>query len=174
MDIGGGLTKNSGQSNKDMSVQISILSDIVPMADSYPTSVKDAVQLMTWVPEFVKGVNQGKGSVLEYKLELIEKVWAHFDLETRITSVINTIHLDLVNKVESTFDTIVENQIHLTESSNDILDFSQYIAETEVKRINKELKSFNQDEGDFKHSLSKTVQAIQAGKVPVDELSQLL
>ncbi|KAG0250389.1 hypothetical protein BG011_008390 [Mortierella polycephala] len=172
--IGDGLTKHSGQSNKDMPVRISILGDIVPTADSYPTSVEDTVQLMRRVPEFVKGVNQGKGSVLEYKLEPIEKVRAHFDLETRVVSAIDTIHLDLVDKVESIFDAIVENRIRLTEASNDILDYSQYIAETEVKRINKELKCFNGDEREFKHSLSETVRAIQAGKAPVDELSRLL
>ncbi|KAG0329108.1 hypothetical protein BGZ99_003492 [Dissophora globulifera] len=171
---GGGPTKNSEQSSKGMSVQISILGDIVPTADSFPTSVEDAVQLMKQVPEFVKEVNQGKGSVLEYKLEPIEKIRVHYNLETKIVPVINTIHLDLVDKVESTFDTIVENRIRLTEASNNILEYSQYIAETDVKRINKELKSFNRDEREFKHTLSETVQSIYAGKTPVHELFQLL
>ncbi|KAF9084402.1 hypothetical protein BGX29_002570 [Mortierella sp. GBA35] len=176
---GGELTGKTEQSNKDkdMSVQITILGDIVPKADSYPTTVGDAVQLMRQVPEFVKGVNEGKGSVLQYRLEPIEKVRAHFDLETRIASVINTIRSELVDKVESIFDTIVENRIRLTEASNDILGYSQYFAETEMKRINKELKSFNLYEREFKRSLSETVQAIQtrkAGKAPEDALFQLL
>ncbi|KAG0315480.1 hypothetical protein BGZ97_008184 [Linnemannia gamsii] len=172
--ISGDVTKNDGKSDKDMSVRISILGDIVPTADSYPTSVEDAVQLMRRVPEFVQGVNQGKGSVLKYKLEPIETIRSHFDLDTRIESAINIIHLDLVDKVESTFDTLVENRIRLNEASNDILEYSQYIAETEMKRIRKELKSFNRDEGEFKNSLSETVRAIQAGEVSVDELFQLL
>ncbi|KAG0358975.1 hypothetical protein BGZ54_010197 [Gamsiella multidivaricata] len=177
VELGGGLTEETEQSNKDMSVQISILGDIVLKADSYPTTVEDAVQLMRQVPEFVKGVNEGKGSVLQYKLEPIEKVRAHFDLEARIASVINTISSELVDKVESIFDTIVENRIRLTEASNDILEYSQYITETEVKRINKELKNFNRDEREFKHSLSETVQAIQTGKAgnaPEDALFRLL
>ncbi|KAF9345762.1 hypothetical protein BGX34_004505, partial [Mortierella sp. NVP85] len=176
VELGGGLNKEAEQSNKDMSVQISIHGDIVPKADSYPTTVEDAVQLMRQVPEFVKGVNEGKGSVLLYKLEPIEKVRAHFDLETRITSVINTIRSELVDRVESIFDTIVENRIRLTEASNDILQYSQYIAENEVKRINKELKNFSRDERDFKHSLSEIVQAIQTGKAeeaPEDGLFKL-
>ncbi|KAG0271071.1 hypothetical protein BGZ95_001184 [Linnemannia exigua] len=172
--ITGDLKWNSRMSTKDMSVSISILGDIVPKADSYPTSIEDAIQFMRRVPESVEGVNQGKGSVLVYKLEPIEKVRAHFDLQSRIESVINNVRLDLVDKVESTFDTIVENRIRLTEASNDILKYSQYIAETEVKRIKKELKSFNRDEGEFKHSLSGTVQAIQAGEASVDELFRLL
>ncbi|KAG0288356.1 hypothetical protein BGZ96_007860 [Linnemannia gamsii] len=165
VELGGGLTEKTEQSNEDMSVQITILGDIVPKADSYPTTVGDAVQLMRKVPESVKDVNEGKGSVLQYKLEPIEKVRAHFDLETRITSVINTVRLDLIDMVEGIFDTIVENRIRLTEASNDILEYSQYIAETEVKRINKELKSFNRDEREFKNSLTETVQAIQTGEI---------
>ncbi|KAG0364627.1 hypothetical protein BGX24_004518 [Mortierella sp. AD032] len=172
--IGGGLTTKNENSNTDMSVRISIVGDIVPSADSYPTSIEDAVHLMRRLPEFFGGVNQGKGSVIKYKLEPIERVRAHFDLETRIATAVNTIHLDLVDKVESTFDTIVENRIRLTEASNDILEYSQYIAETEVKRIKKELKTFGRDEREFKHSLSKTVRAIQAEEESVDELFQLL
>lgn len=172
--IDGGLTKNSEASNMDMSVRISILGDIVPSADSYPTSVEEAVQLMRRVPEFFGGVDQGQGSVVKYKLEPIENLRAHFDLETRIESAVTNVHLDLVDKVESTFDTIVENRIRLTEASNDILKYSQYIAETEVKRIKKELKTFSRDETEFKHSLSKTVRVIQAEEESVDELFELL
>ncbi|KAK3805771.1 MAG: hypothetical protein J3Q66DRAFT_393152 [Benniella sp.] len=176
VEPGGGLNKEAEQSNKDMSVKISILGDIVPNADSYPTTVEDAVQLVRQLPDFVAEVNEGKGSVLLYKLEPIEKVRAHFDLETRITSVINSIRSGLVDRVESIFDTIVENRIRLTEASNDILQYNQYIAETEVKRINKELKNFSRDEREFKNSLSEIVQAIQTGKageIPEDGLFRL-
>ncbi|KAG9067743.1 hypothetical protein KI688_011330 [Linnemannia hyalina] len=173
-NINGDLKKNSRMTTKDMSVSISVLGDIVPKADSYPASVEDAVQLMRRVPEFVEGVNQGKGSVLQYKLEPIEKVRAHFDLETKIESMINNVHLDLVDKVESTLDTIVENRIRLTEALNDILEYSQYIAETEEKRIKKGLKDFNRDEREFKNSLSETVRAIQAGETSVNDLFLLL
>ncbi|KAK3805769.1 MAG: hypothetical protein J3Q66DRAFT_422480 [Benniella sp.] len=169
------------QPNKDISVQISILGDIVPQADSFPTTVEDAIQLMRQVPEFVMGGNEGKGSVLLYKLEPIENVRAHFGLETRITSVINSIRSELVDRVESIFDTIVENRIRMTEASNDILQYSQYIAETEVKRINKELKNFSRDEQEFKNSFSEIVHAIQTGdqtgdaeETLEDELLQLL
>ncbi|KAF9926035.1 hypothetical protein BGZ65_007466, partial [Modicella reniformis] len=177
VELDGGLTEETERSNKNMSIRISILGDIVPKADSYPTTVEEAVQLMRGVPEFVEGVNEGKGSVLQYKLEPIEKIRTHFDLETRSAAVINTIRSELVDKVESIFDTIVENRIRLTEGSNDILKYSQYIAETEEKRIKKELKSFNRDEQDFKNSLFETIQGIQtgeAGKAHEDELVGLL
>ncbi|KAG0349715.1 hypothetical protein BG005_010798 [Podila minutissima] len=172
--FGGELAKKSKQSNKELSIQISIHGDVVPSAASYPTSVEDAVQLMRQVPEFVKGVNQGKGSVLRYRLEPIDKVRAHFELETRLESVINTIRSDLVDQVESTFDTIVENRIRLTESSNDILGHSQYVAEAEVKRIKVMLKNFNRDEREFKRFLSETTQDIQARSASADALSLLL
>ncbi|KAF9344596.1 hypothetical protein BGX34_005495, partial [Mortierella sp. NVP85] len=90
----------SEQPNKDISVQIGILGDIVPQADSYPTTVEDAIQLMRQVPGFVMGANEKEGSVLLYKLEPIEKIRAYFDLETRITPVINTIRSELVDRVE--------------------------------------------------------------------------
>ncbi|KAG0375314.1 hypothetical protein BGX24_009260 [Mortierella sp. AD032] len=173
-DGDGGLKNNSAVSSTEMAVSISILGDIVPTAYSHPTSVEDAVQLMRRVPEYVEGVNQGKGSVLQYKLEPIEKVRANFELDIRTESAIHSVHLDLVDTVESTFDTIVENRIRLTEASNDLLEYSQYITETEEKRIKKELKSFKVDEGEFKHSLSTTVRAIQAAEAPVDDLFQVL
>ncbi|KAF9542525.1 hypothetical protein EC957_001894 [Mortierella hygrophila] len=174
VDVKKDLKTNNRNSTKDMFFRLSILGDIVPKADSYPDSVEEAIQFMRGVPESVKGVNHGKGSVLEYKLEPIENVRAHFDLETRIAAVFNNVTLDLVDKVESALDTIVENRIRLTEASNDILEYSQFISETEVRSIKKELRSFNTDERDFKHSLSKSVQDIQAGNASVDALSQLL
>ncbi|KAF9579761.1 hypothetical protein BGW38_003856, partial [Lunasporangiospora selenospora] len=171
---GGGVTRNKKSSNGDLSVQISILGDIVPKEDSYPTNVEDAVQLMKRVPTLLLGVNQGKGSVLQYKLEPIDKVRAYCEIATRVECVINNIDLDLVDKVESTFDVIVENRIRLSEAAKDILMYRNYIAEKEVNRINKEIKSFNRDELEFKNSLSKIVRDIQAGKADVDELAELL
>ncbi|KAF9926349.1 hypothetical protein FBU30_004046, partial [Linnemannia zychae] len=170
----GSLSYANKQTSKDISIRISILSDIVPRVDSYPNSIEEAIHLMRRVPEFVQNVNQGKGSVLQYKLEPIEKIREHFQLMTRIASVNNTIRNDLIDKIEEAFDTIVENRIRLTEASNDILEFSQYITMKEVQRIKNNLKSFNRDEKEFKNSLSEIVQAIQTEDATSLNLYQLL
>ncbi|KAF9957506.1 hypothetical protein BGZ65_002015 [Modicella reniformis] len=163
LELGGEIDKGSNQSIKDISFQISILGDIIPKADSYPTTVEGVVQFMRQVPEFVKGINKGKRSVLQYKLESIDKIRDHFDLDARVVSIINTISSGQIDQVESIFDTIVENRIRLNEALKDILEYKQYITASDVKRINMELKSFDRGERDFKHSLSETVQAIQTG-----------
>ncbi|KAF9914442.1 hypothetical protein BGZ65_001178, partial [Modicella reniformis] len=143
LEIGGEIDKGPNQSNKDISLQISILGDIVPKADSYPTTVEGVVQLMRQVPEFIKGVNKGKGSVLQYKLESIDKVRDHFVLEAMVVSIINTISSGQIDQVKRIFDTIVENRIRLNEAPKDILEYKQYITASEVKRINMELKSID-------------------------------
>ncbi|KAF9342634.1 hypothetical protein BGX34_007874, partial [Mortierella sp. NVP85] len=49
----------------------------------------------------------------------------------------------------------------------------RYIAETEVKRINKELKNFSRDEREFKNSFSEIVHAIQTGDQTEDSQETL-
>ncbi|KAF9114643.1 hypothetical protein BGX27_010220 [Mortierella sp. AM989] len=171
---GGGLAKGNSKSTKDMSINISIFGDIVPNADIHPTSCEEAVQLMRRMPDFIKGVNQGKGSVLEYCLVPIEHVRMHFKLEYSLESVFNTIKLDLVDKVECIFDVIVENRIRLTEISDEILKYGDYITDTEARRIRKAPKTFLQEERAFKGTLSKIVRDIQAGNEQVDALVELM
>lgn len=169
------LKKHETESTKEMSVTINIFGDIVPKVGAYPTSQEDAIRFMSQVPELMKEVNQGKGNVLKYILVPIEQVRQHFNLlEARIESVSNTISLDMVDKVENIFDIIVENRIRLTESSNSILEYSDYIADTEARSIRNVLRKFHAGEAAFKGSLSQAVQEIQAGKKKANILSDLI
>ncbi|KAF9274607.1 hypothetical protein BGZ74_004302, partial [Mortierella antarctica] len=70
--------------------------------------------------------------------------------------------------------TIVKNRNRLTEASNEILKCSQYFVDIDVKRIKKELKSFDRDEQDFKDALSELVEAVQTGRTSEDALTELL
>ncbi|KAG0302724.1 hypothetical protein BGZ98_007282 [Dissophora globulifera] len=162
------------ESNKETSVTVNIFGDIVPKAGVYPTSREDAIQFMRQVPELMKEVNQGKGNVLKYILVPIEQVREHFNLlEARIESVSNTVSLDMIDKVENIFDVIVENRLRLTEFLNAILEYTDFIADTEVRSIRNVLRKFSEGETTFKDRLSKAVQEIQAGK-KTDFLSDLI
>ncbi|KAG0045618.1 hypothetical protein BGZ83_009203 [Gryganskiella cystojenkinii] len=70
-----------------------------------------------------------------------------------------------------TLQTIVKNRSRLTKASNEILKYSQYFTDTDVKRIKKELKSFDRDEQEFKAALSDIA---ETGKVSEDALNELL
>ncbi|KAF9998962.1 hypothetical protein BGZ65_005607, partial [Modicella reniformis] len=165
VDVDGGstLSKKSKESNKETSFEINVVGDVVPGRE-YPTTVDDAIMFLRNIPESVKATNEGKGSVVKYKLEPIGSVREHFGIQNKIEPVLSIIQADLITKVETICDTIIENRIRLNETLQDILDHKQYISATEVNRINKEIKFFRQDEEEFRSSLCKTVTAIQTGK----------
>ncbi|KAF9172812.1 hypothetical protein BGX21_008500 [Mortierella sp. AD011] len=176
VDGGGNMKKDTKESNKETSFQLSIIGDIVPEGEDYPTTVEDIITLLRNVPKSVKTLNDGKGSVMYYKLEPIGSVQKHFGLQSRIDSVLSIIHTDLIAKIEAIFDIIVENRIRLTETSNDTLEYSQFIAKTEVSRIKMNLKNFGLFEQYFKSSLHEAVKAIQIGtteEAPEKALAQL-
>ncbi|KAF9922428.1 hypothetical protein FBU30_007434 [Linnemannia zychae] len=171
LDDGSAQEIKSMPANKEISIQISVLSDIIPKAESTPISIEDTVQLLRRVPDLIQVTNQGKGNVLQYRIEPIERIQAYFGHEGMSSPLINA---DLIDKIEEVFENIVESRIRLTEISNNILDYSQYIMKSEVQLVKNNLNSFKHDEQAFKRSLSETVQAIQAGNVPVNDLTDLL
>ncbi|KAF9106899.1 hypothetical protein BGX27_008946 [Mortierella sp. AM989] len=68
----------------------------------------------------------------------------------------------------------MKNRNRLIEASDEILKCSQYFSDIDVKRIKKELKSFDRDEQDFKDALSEFAEAVQTGKTSEDALTELL
>ncbi|KAG0299643.1 hypothetical protein BGZ98_009877, partial [Dissophora globulifera] len=81
--------------------------------------------------------------------------------------------LDMIDKVENIFDVIVENRLRLTEFLNAILEYNDFIADTDIRSIHDVLRKFSEGETTFKDRLSKAVQEIQAGK-NADILSDLI
>ncbi|KAF9949262.1 hypothetical protein BGZ70_001844 [Mortierella alpina] len=69
------------------------------------------------------------------------------------------------------FQAIKDNRIRLTAASNEILEYSQFFSDTELKRIHKELKSFKRDEQDFNHALSRIIQVEQAEAASEDAMA---
>ncbi|KAF9161998.1 hypothetical protein BGX20_001888 [Mortierella sp. AD010] len=97
------------------------------------------------------------------------------DQATALTHSTSTTHTaDIGQATAPTFDTIMKNRVRLSEASDKILKYRQYIADADVKRINKELRNFNRDEQDFKQTLSDTVQAMQNGQASEVTLTELL
>ncbi|KAF9580893.1 hypothetical protein BGW38_002275, partial [Lunasporangiospora selenospora] len=161
LDGGGSLNKRTEESSKEISFQFSIIGDIIPQEDEYPTTVEGVVGLLRKLPRLARAANEGKGSVLVYKLVSIESLRDRFKLQRSLDRVVSTIELDMIAKIETIFDTIVENRIRLTEASNDILEYSEFVTGADVKRIKKELRVFGHDEESFKSSLKKIVEAMQ-------------
>ncbi|KAF9580109.1 hypothetical protein BGW38_003374, partial [Lunasporangiospora selenospora] len=85
--VGGSLDTKTEGSSKETSFNLNIVGDIVPQGDEYPTTVEGVVSLLRNIPKSARATNEGKGSVLIYKLEPIESVQQHFGLQSSLDLV---------------------------------------------------------------------------------------